>query len=873
MPAIVCVLGCLPVVSKAQESKAQEPNYRPPAVPLVVHNPFLSIWSCADKLNDDVTRHWTNHPHALDSIIRIDAQSYRLMGNEPKSVPPLEQTSVEVLPTRTIYNFEGADVHVTLTFLTPALPNDIDVLSRPLTYLTWDVKSLDGKPHQVSVLFSASGQIPVDNVQQQVVWNRPEIAGFTTLRMGDKEQPYVLRAGDDSRIDWGYAYIAGASAQTKGGIGAAATVLQSFVDKGTLPDDDTQQPRAVGKGDDVPTMALAIDFGSVAAEPVSRRAMIAYDDIYTVDFFGQKQPGYWRRTKGMDGEKLIALADKEYDSILKRCVEFDTQLMADITKVGGADYAYICALAYRQSLGACGISADSHGEPLLFTKENTSNGNMATVDVIFPMDPVLVFLSPTLAKASLAPVFVYAAAPRWKWPNAPHDLGEYPVAYGKDDGGESMPVEESGNMIILADAICQEEGNTKFVDQWWPQLTQWAKYLEKYGNDPAEQLCTDDFKGTLAHNANLSVKAIVALGAFGDMAKMRGEAGEANRYMAMAREGAKHWATVDKEDDHYKLAFNKSNSWGQNYNMVWDQILGLNLFPASVKKEQIDFYAKHLDRYGLPLDSRDHRTKTDWTIWTASMADSQEEFEKFIPPIIAYLNETTDRVPFADLYETNHKRSGTMHARPVIGGVFARMLTDKPVWKKWADMDQEKTGNWARLPKPPVVTEIVPNSHKTGLIWNYTVDKPGDEWFSPNFDDSSWKKGPAGFGRGSPNCNAHTDWKTDDIWIRRTFAMPKVDMTNVKFYCYHDEDVEIYINGVLAGSATGYNSEYQPIEITNEGKAAFKPGQNVIAAHCHQTTGGQYIDIGIANVVPARQDDARGNASDDKVLASRPGQR
>ena len=123
--------------------------------------------------------------------------------------------------------------------------------------------------------------------------------------------------------------------------------------------------------------------------------------------------------------------------------------MADMTRVGGERYAQVAALSYRQCTAGCGLAADANGQPLLFTKENTSNGDIATVDVIFPMEPMWIFLSPTLAKASLVPVLAYAASDHWKFPNAPHDLGTYPIARGRDDGGEGMPVEESGNMLIL----------------------------------------------------------------------------------------------------------------------------------------------------------------------------------------------------------------------------------------------------------------------------------------------------------------------------------------------------------------------------------------------------------------------------------------
>jgi hypothetical protein len=820
--------------------------YRPPAVPLVVHDPFLSIWSCADKLTDDVTRHWTKHPHSLCSIIRIDGQSFRLMGNEPAAVPAFPQISVTVLPTRTIYEFVQLPVHVTLSFVSPMLPDDIDVLSRPLTYLTWTVKLLDGKPHDVSVLFSASGELAVNSPDQIVEWSRAKCEGLTALKIGTTTQAYVKRAGDDSRIDWGYAYIAADATQSTGAISSQDSCFNSFADGGKLPADDAAQPRAVK--DQLPTMALAIDFGKVAAEPVTRRAMIAYDDIYTVDFFGKKLRGYWRRDPAMNAEKLLVLANQQFDDLQGKCRQFDDSLMADITKVGGQDYAYICALAYRQSLGACGLAADTNGQPLYFTKENTSNGNMATVDVIFPMDPILIFLSPTLAKASLAPVFVYAASPRWKWPNAPHDLGEYPIAFGKDNGGEAMPVEESGNMLILADAISQEQGNTKFADAWWPQLTQWAKYLEQYGLDPEMQLCTDDFKGRLAHNANLSVKAIVALAAYGDMAKIHGDAATADKYMTMARADATHWIEADSEGDHFKLAFNKPNSWGQNYNMVWDRILGLNVFPAEVEKKQIEFFKTKLQPYGLPLDSRDHLTKTDWTLWTASMADNQADFEALTSPILGYLNGTTSRIPFVDSYVTDKIGSKGMHARPVIGGVFIRMLTDRQMWKKWAGMDHQTVGNWAPLPLPPIVKQVVPTAEKEPIVWEYTIDHPAGDWMKPGFDDSTWQKGPAGFGRGAPNTSPRTDWKTADIWLRREFEMPEGNFSNLKFYLYHDDDVEIFINGIPAGSAGGYITNYQTLDLDPSARQSLKPGKNLIAVHCHQVRGGQFIDVGLSDI-------------------------
>src|ERR1022692_3738938 len=136
---VLATAGTTGFDSSRAEPPAQKPALRPPAVPLVTSNPYLSIWSMADRLTDDNTRHWTRHEHPLVSLIRIDGKPYRLMGKGPEHIPPLPQVGVRVAPTRTIYDFEGDHVHVRLTFLTPALPDDLEVLARPLTYLTWDV--------------------------------------------------------------------------------------------------------------------------------------------------------------------------------------------------------------------------------------------------------------------------------------------------------------------------------------------------------------------------------------------------------------------------------------------------------------------------------------------------------------------------------------------------------------------------------------------------------------------------------------------------------------------------------------------------------------------------------------------------------------
>jgi hypothetical protein len=751
-----------------------------------------------------------------------------------------------------VYEFDDGHVHVTLTFLTPLLPHDLDVMTRPVTYITWKVSSKDGAAHSVSLFDSASSELAVHSTNQKVQWARETAGGLTALKVGTQDQPILGRMGDDTRIDWGFAYLAADTSQTKSAIGDQNALLEAFAGDGSLPAaDDANQPRAVKEN--LPTLAFTFDLGKVAGEPVERHVLVAYDEIYSIKYFGKKLTPYWRRN-GATAADLLQTAEKEYAGIVPRAEKFDADLVADLTKVGGAKYAQIAALSYRQSLCACGYAADANKQLLLFTKENTSNGDIATVDVIFPMEPILLMLSPSLTKASLVSVLDYSASPHWKFPNAPHDLGTYPVIMGRDDGGEGMPVEESGNMLILCDALAQSEGNAHFVDKYWPQLTQWAKYLEDYGLDPENQLCTDDFMGHLAHNSNLSIKAILGLAAYGDLCRIRGDAANAKRYADLAKKDATHWITAAADGDHSRLAFDKPNTWSQKYNLVWDRILGLNVFPDSVAKSEVAFYKSKLNPYGLPLDSRTKLSKTDWSVWSATMADNQADFDALVDPIYKYLTTTSARSPLVDSYITTNIKSDGMHARPVVGGIFIKMLSDPAMWKKWASADKEKIGDWAPLPLPPTVTEVVPTSRDTEVTWHYTITKPASDWTKPGFDDAAWKQGKGPFGsRGTPGLKIGTEWRSGDIWLRREFVMPEGSTDDLQLLVYHDEDVEVYINGMLAGHEPGFINSYTSLDLGHDARAELKAGAKIVmAVHCHQTEGGQGVDVGLARVREAK---------------------
>jgi hypothetical protein len=663
-------------------------SFRPPAVPLVAHDPYFSIWSMADKLNEDNTRHWTGTEQPLCSLIRIDGQIFRLMGRDPRAAQPLPQQSVRVLPTRTIYDFEGQGVHVTLTFLTPALPRDLEVLSRPVTYIVWDMRAADGRQHDVSVYFDASPSLAVNTGVEHVTWSRVQLKNMAALRVSSQRQPVLEKEGDNLRIDWGSLYLAAPLDENPAeALTDRNAARNAFASGPRLPEtDDTENDRQV---DRLPVaLAIALPVGPVGAQAVSRHILIAYDDVWSLTYLERRVRAYWRR-HGATAADLLTVAEHDYPSLSTRAAKFDADLMADLRKTGGEHYATMTALAYRQSFAAHKLAVDEDGSLLFFPKENFSNGCIDTVDVFYPSSPLFLLLNPKLLEGSVAPMMEYAALPRWRFDFAPHDLGRYPHANGQVYGGgerteeNQMPVEESSNMIILTAAIAKAEGSPALAQRYWPLLGKWAAYLKAKGLDPENQLSTDDFAGHLAHNANLSIKAIVALGSYAQLAAATGHQSEAADFHKTAADFAKRWVDMAIDGDHYKLAFDKPGTWSQKYNLVWDRILGLNLFPRKIASTEIAFYKTHQNTYGLPLDNRSQYTKLDWIYWTATLADSESDFDALIDPTWKFANESPSRVPLTDWYWTQDAKQRGFQARSVVGGLFMKMLANGQDWKKW----------------------------------------------------------------------------------------------------------------------------------------------------------------------------------------------
>ncbi|MEP7366075.1 MAG: DUF4965 domain-containing protein [Acidobacteriota bacterium] len=656
-------------------------NLRPPATPLIAHDPYFSVWSTADQVTAQPTKHWTGSDQQLAAGVRIDGKGYRILGNWLRSLDAAKQTKFEMTATRTTYGFDQDGVHIDVTFLTPALPDDLDVLSRPLTYVIFEARATDGGTHAVQVYFDGGAQLALNNTEERSAWSRIRVDGLQVLRIGSQDQQILGKSGDNIRIDWGFFYVA---APEQAGLRTIASNLlnrNALISSGDWPKEDELDPPAQTSRNQ-PVIGVRLDLGQVGATAVSRYVMAAYDDLFSIQYFQRNLRPYWRRT-GDTAADLLRKGAAEFEALRARSTKFDSSLRADLVKSGGEQYADISILAYRQALAAHKLVADLDGTALYFSKENFSNGCIATVDVTYPSAPMFLALNPTLLKGMLTPILDYARLPRWPWPYAPHDLGTYPLANGQVYGGgekteeRQMPVEESGNMLILLAAVAQRDGNADYAKPYWPLLLKWAEYLKDKGMDPDNQLSTDDFAGHLAHNTNLSIKAILALGGFAQLAKTLGHGDVSAQYMTLAKKMATDWERMARDGDHYRLAFDKPGTWSQKYNLVWDRLLGLNLFDPEIARKEVAFYKRMQHKYGIPLDNRSDYTKLDWILWSAVLAENRADFETLIAPVHKFLNESPSRVPMTDWYWTTEGTQRGFQARSVVGGVYLKLLSDR----------------------------------------------------------------------------------------------------------------------------------------------------------------------------------------------------
>jgi hypothetical protein len=657
---------------------------RPPAVPLVTIDPHTSVWCCADRLTDDWPRHWTGSKMALYGVLRDDGVAYRFLGG-PEFLPRAgEQVSLTVGATQTCAVFRCGVVELSVIFTSALLPDDLDLLSRPVTYLSLSARALDSRQHEIAAYADMTGEWAVNLPHERVFWGLEQSHGLRVASFRSEHQRILAEAGDHRRIEWGTAFLAIAETEGEAVVGDIDQCRDGFAREGRLSAEGLKPaPRKVDYNSDaVAAVMLALpDDGTV------RDVLIAYDDEWSVELMGKRLRPWWRRHAEAEPLAMLVDAMREAADVRARCAAFDWQLAADAEMVGGAGYADLLSLTWRHAIAAHKLAAGPDGEKLFFSKENFSNGCIATVDVTYPSAPLFLLFNADLLKAMLDPVIAYCGSADWPHPFPAHDLGTYPLANGQtyrdfvnkrgpDENivETQMPVEEAGNMLILIAALARADGNADYAAPHWPLLRQWAEYLVASGFDPGEQLCTDDFSGVLGHNVNLSAKAIMGIAGFAQVAASLGHQEDAARYRATAEAFAADWRDRAREPEGTRLAFDQPGSWSLKYNLVWDRLLGLELFSEADLRREQEFYRGKAEVYGVPLDGRGTLTKPEWMLWAACLADDPELLRDWTDRILRYANETPNRVPLSDLYFTDSGRKIGFQARSVVGGLFVALL-------------------------------------------------------------------------------------------------------------------------------------------------------------------------------------------------------
>ena len=638
-------------------SRRTKMKLRAPATPIINIDPYFSIWVEDSVLKNTI--HWSGAPNTMCGRVFIDGKEYHFFGknDKTKEIPnmTLEETEIEAYSTR--YVFSNNEIRLNVCFTSPLLIKDLYYASRPVAYCKVSYESKDGNLHNVKVKFLATEELVLNKKGEgRALAEKTEIKGITAIKMGRGNGKVLNRCGDDVRIDWGHLYLCAK--------GEAETDISVF-----------ENMYAISIEKEIESCGLFL---------------FAYDDIESIVYFGENLKAYWKKD-GKTIEEAIIEAAEDYEEIYNRCSEFSKELKEIAEDKGGEKYAEILLLAVRQVMGAHKLVVDKDGNNLYISKECHSNGCAATVDITYPSSPLYLLYNTELLKGMIRPVMKYALSEEWTPDFAPHDVGIYPFVNGQDyavhrykDGSVEeivmhgqMPVEESGNMMILFANICEKENDYSFAKEYIDTLDVWCKYLIDFGIDPADQLCTDDFAGHLAHNVNLSIKAIMGIAAYSKILAALGEENRAEKYMKTVIEYAKSMLERAKNlDGSYRLTYDKEGTFSLKYNAVWDRVWKTGIFPEEFFAGEIKRYLKEMLPYGVPLDSRDTITKSDWLVWAAALAKDKADFIKITDSLWSAYNTMRTRVPMTDMYYAETSLFKWFRHRSVQGALFIKLLID-----------------------------------------------------------------------------------------------------------------------------------------------------------------------------------------------------
>jgi hypothetical protein len=443
-----------------------------------------------------------------------------------------------------------------------------------------------------------------------------------------------------------------------------------------------------GKDDtwsDESVVALVHDLGHIT-DGLSVNFVVGYERESAINYLGEAYTGYYRAEYPTSSSALSFFLD-DYGSALLESLKLDVEIVTLSTAAAGPKYADIIALSTRQAYGGIDLTIPNEtldtNNVLAFIKELSSDGNINTIDVIMPAFPIYYVMDPDYIRLLLEPVMKYLAAGRWHLPYTIHDLGShYPHAIGHDDQqAEPMPIEECGNLLILASAYAYATGDTKWTSQYTEIFQKYADYLVDNSINIAMQLSSNDAAGPLANETNLAIKAAVGLKAFGEMS--------GNKYYSrIGREHAKlifeQGLGTDQQKTHFVLQYPEHlETWKTPYNLFPDVLLDLKTFPEAAYRMGSDFFATVRGDYGVALDNRQDWAKSDWNMWLAGTFDKSTR-DDFVDDLWAFMTNGRHNWPFSDRYVSTSAHGNEpgvpilCRARPTVGGHFALLALKGP---------------------------------------------------------------------------------------------------------------------------------------------------------------------------------------------------
>lgn len=632
-----------------------------PSYPIATIDPHFSIWSKAEHINEDDTYLWCGIRKKIEGTLTVDGESFTFLGKNNNAVIP--QTDCIITPYVSDYIFENEKVKLRFRTWTPFLFDDFNLFSLPVSYFEATVTSLDGEKHNVEVGFTCFDELCQGKKKKSVNKYTEKFGGTTLIKMGLTNQKPLNDSGDTYAADWGYVCLMGG------------------------------EVKAAKEG-------IAVSNSALGSKQASFTTVLAYDDVYSINYFGEKLKGLWTEGFASIEEGMKYCLDNKKE-LFDRIRAQEKMIISDAKKFGKA-YTDMLSAAARQVLAGHKLVRSANDGLLYLSKECHSNGCINTVDVSYPAVPMYLIYTPELVKAMLTGIFRFAQSDLWQADFAPHDIGRYPIACGQVYALANplylanmkysypriyksksfkiytplfqMPVEECGNMLILSWAYYTASKDKAFLEDYYYTLTKWAKYLVNKGVILDNQLCTDDFAGHSKKNVNLAIKGIMGIACF---AKISDTLQIKNDYMATAKAYADNLTALCGDGDYLPFSLDKADSWSLKYNLVWDELFKFNLFDRKYFKGETEKYLSELNAYGVPLDHRKSFTKTDWMLWAACLDESGKNVGLFSEKILNYLALTKDKNCFSDWIDTKEAKQCGFDHRTVQAGLWMPVLKEK----------------------------------------------------------------------------------------------------------------------------------------------------------------------------------------------------